>query len=88
MEKLLSNCRPFSYADVVSFISGDCVGFLDPHEEHFFDDDDRRTFSYTWDINEYHKRAAEYGSQWEPLMQDIFRLGEEVFYEGKRFVQL
>ena len=71
---------------MVSFISGDCVGFLDPHEEHFFDEDKRRIFSYTWDIDEYHELAAEYGSQWEPFMQDIFHLDEKVFYEGKRYV--
>ena len=71
---------------MVSFISGDCVGFLDPHEEHFFDEDKRRIFSYTWDIDEYHELAAEYGSQWEPFMQAIFRLDKSVFYEGKGYV--
>ena len=73
---------------MVTFISGDCVGFLDPHEEHFVDGDNRRTFSYTWDINEHHELAARFGSQWDPLMQDIFLLDERVFYEGKRYTVL
>ena len=81
--------QPYPYiypliSDFVQFVSDNDVGFLDPHEAQFRDQNSQLTFNYTWNLRENCGQANDFRDQWTPFIHDIFGLRRGHFDEGNR----
>jgi len=69
------------YSDLPSIFSGQCIGFLDPHEL-YFEYDGRRTSSYVWDLVSEKEQIASLTDQFSPYLQELFGATQQVITDG------
>ena len=71
--------------DVVSYVSCDRVGFLDPHENHFEDRNRRPLATYTWYLqkDQFREKTSELTDQWLPFCHDVFGINLDTFISGR-----
>ena len=77
----------FLVLDLPSVVSGNGVGFLDPHEQFFKARVPgqralKETSSYLWDLREDRAEIASLQHQFDPFKQDIFGFTEETMRDG------
>src|SRR6218665_1048074 len=71
--------------DLPSIFSGNGIGFLDPHEQFFHVEDNRKrypTSSYLWDLVKNKKDIQDLEDQFRPFQQELFGLTNQTFSSG------
>jgi sacsin len=70
-----------AFSDLPSILSGEGIGFLDPHEQ-FFKNGRYPTSSYLWNLKLNKDQIAAMEDQFSPYFQELFGVNKQVFEDG------